>query len=73
VTDTDFPEELNYVASVEANMMIARALGELAFMRRMETLMPLVAQRLAEAGVDFSKARFDDEPHAASVTGKDEE
>ena len=53
------PDELNYATSTEANVRIIRAMGEIRFMQKMEVLMPLVAKRLVEAGVDFSKARFD--------------
>jgi hypothetical protein len=59
MADDDFPEELNYATNVEANIAIIRAMGEIRFMQKMERLMPLIAKRLVEAGVDFSKAKLD--------------
>lgn len=60
--ETDFPEELDYATSAEANIAIVRAMADIRFMEKMQLLMPLVAQRLVEAGVDFSKAKLDDLP-----------
>jgi hypothetical protein len=55
----EFPDELNYETNAEANIAIMRAMGEIRFMEKMELLMPLVAQELVKAGVDFSKAKLD--------------
>lgn len=63
----DFPEELNYATSAEANLAIVRAMGDIRFVERMEKLMPLVAKRLIEAGVDFSKARIEDAPPSTTL------
>lgn len=42
-------------ADMDQQMMLAAALNEILFMERMQKLMPLVAQELVNAGVDFSK------------------
>lgn len=60
--DDDFPEELNYATSAATNLAIVRAIADIRFIERMEKFMPLVAKRLIEAGVDFSKAKIGDEP-----------
>lgn len=54
----EIPDELDYVTSVEADIAIMKAINEILFMREMERLMPLVAQELVKAGVDFSKAKL---------------
>lgn len=51
----EIPDELNYTTSADTNIAIIRAMGEIRFMQKMEQLMPLVAQELVKAGVDFSK------------------
>lgn len=49
-------DEYEYTtANPEAQMMLACALNEILFHERMQKLMPLVAQELVNAGVDFSK------------------
>lgn len=48
-------------ANPEAQMALALAINEIFFMERMKRLMPLVAQELVKAGVDFSKAVLNDQ------------
>lgn len=52
-------EEIEYVTRVDVNIAILREIERINFREKMRTLMPLVAQQLVDAGVDFSKARFD--------------
>jgi len=59
--EVEFPDELNYVTSPEANLAIAQALADIGFIARVERLMPYIARELMRMGVDFSKAK---EPEA---------
>lgn len=72
MSDTDFPDELNYSTSAEANVRIIRAMADVRFVEKMQLVMPLIAKRLIEAGVDFSKAKFDEDvpPADAGRRGK---
>lgn len=62
MAEGEFPDELNYATSTAANIAIVRAMADIRFVARMEKLMPLVARKLIEAGVDFSKAKIEDAP-----------
>lgn len=52
------PEEAEYVTRVDVNIAILREIERINFREKMRRLMPLVAQQLVAAGVDFSKADF---------------
>lgn len=48
---TDYPYE--YRTRTNVNLRIMTAISEILFWERMEILMPLVAEKLAKAGVRF--------------------
>lgn len=52
-------DDLEYVTRVDVNIAILREIGRIHFREKMRVLMPLVAQQLVDAGVDFSRAHFD--------------
>lgn len=52
-------EEIEYITRVDVNIAILREIERINFREKMRILMPLVAQQLADAGVDFSSAHFD--------------
>lgn len=52
-------DDFEYETSVEGHLAIIRAMDEMTFLERMELLMVMVAQRLVEAGVDFSKVDWE--------------
>lgn len=47
-----------YITRVDVNIAILREIERIHFREKMRRLMPLVAQQLRAAGVDFSKVDF---------------
>lgn len=58
VTTSEPAEDYEYVTSVEANMAILREISRIRFRERSRRVIPLVAQELVAAGVDFSRVDF---------------
>jgi hypothetical protein len=52
------PEDLEYVTRVDVNIAILREISKIRLRERLRTVMPIVAQNLVAAGVDFSRVDF---------------
>lgn len=57
VTTVD-DDDLEYVTRDDVNIAILREIERINFRAKLRRLMPLVAQQLVAAGVDFSKVDF---------------
>lgn len=51
-------DEIEYVTSVDVNIAILREIERIEFRAKLRRLMPMVAQELVNAGVDFSRVDF---------------
>lgn len=51
--------EIEYATRVDVNIAILREMERINFREKMRLLMPMLAQQLIDAGVDFSRAHFD--------------
>lgn len=51
-------EDLEYVTRDDVNIAILREIERIAFRAKLRQVMPLIAQHLVTAGVDFSKVDF---------------
>lgn len=52
------PDDIEYTTRVDVSIAIMREIERIHFRERLRRLMPLVAQQLVAAGVDFSKVDF---------------
>lgn len=51
-------DDIEYVTRDDVNIAILREIGRINFREKMRRLMPMVAQELVAAGVDFSRVDF---------------
>lgn len=51
-------EDLEYITRDDVNIAILREMERIVFRSKLRRLMPMVAQELVAAGVDFSKVDF---------------
>lgn len=51
-------DDLEYITRDDVNIAILREISRINFRAKLRRLMPLVAQELVAAGVDFSKVDF---------------
>lgn len=51
-------EEIEYITRDDVNVAILREIERIHFRAKLRRLMPMVAQELAAAGVDFSRVDF---------------
>lgn len=51
-------DEIEYVTRVDVNIAILREIERIEFRAKLRRLMPMVAQELVNAGVDFSRVDF---------------
>ena len=57
MNDTE-TEDFEYVTRVDVNIAILREIAKIRCRERLRRVMPLVAQHLVAAGVDFSRVDF---------------